>query len=50
MVHVVIKHGGQELALVALEGLDQEPVVMAKEEEAAAGACSLPRLENLILV
>lgn len=47
---ILVKHAQNYTALVALQGLDDEAVIAAEKEEAAAGTGTFTRVEHLILV
>ena len=50
MADVIIKHRQHLLLLLALECLDQKPVIMGKEEEASGSTRTFTRLEHHLAV
>ena len=50
MFNVVVEHGERLCLLRPRQRLDQEPVVVREEKEAATGARTFTRLEYLMLV
>jgi len=50
MCDVIIKHIQKEIKLMLTHRLDDKPLIMAKEEETSARACSLSSFEDHISV
>lgn len=50
MTHHFIKHVQEQFALVTLQGLDDEAIVMTEEEETTTGAGTFARLEYFVTI